>query len=317
MPELKDPHTGRPLMERTLLVANTSNMPVVAREASVYVGITLAEYFRDQGLDVVMVADSTSRWAEALREVAGRLGQMPVEEGYPAYLGSRLAAFYERAGRVETMAGHHGSVTLIGAVSPPGGDFSEPVTSHTKEIIQTFWALSKELADARHYPSVDWLESFSGYIGSAAKWWAENVDPNWERERAEALDLLSASEELQRIVNLVGVEALSSEQRWTLEAAGLIKEGLLQQSAIDEIDSFASPEKQYALLSGLLEIFRQGMKLVKLGAPARRLIQMPLLSQARRWKSQHTSEDIAALKAKIAQIPGEFEKLMLEYEQTA
>ena len=317
MPELKDPHTGRPLMERTLLVANTSNMPVVAREASIYVGITLAEYFRDQGYDVVMVADSTSRWAEALREVAGRLGQMPVEEGYPAYLGSRLAAFYERAGRVETFAGDHGSVTLIGAISPPGGDFSEPVTSHTKEIIQTFWALSKELADARHYPAVDWLESFSGYVGSAAKWWAENVDPNWESARAEALDLLAASEELQRIVNLVGVEALSSEQRWTLEATGLIKEGLLQQSATDEMDSFASPEKQFALLAALLDIYRQGMKLVRLGAPARRLLQMPLLAQARRWKSQHASEDIAALKARIAAIPDAFNPLIEEYASTA
>jgi V/A-type H+-transporting ATPase subunit A len=313
MPELKDPHTGRPLMERTLLVANTSNMPVVAREASIYVGITLAEYFRDQGYDVVMVADSTSRWAEALREVAGRLGQMPVEEGYPAYLGSRLAAFYERAGRVETLSGDHGSVTLIGAVSPPGGDFSEPVTSHTKEIIQTFWALSKELADARHYPSVDWLESFSGYVNSAAKWWAENVDPGWEGERAQALDLLAASEELQRIVNLVGVEALSSEQRWTLEAAGLIKEGLLQQSATDDVDSFASPEKQFALLAAMLEIYRQGMKLVKLGAPARRLIQMPLLGQARRWKSQHKSDDLAALKEKIARIPDAFEQIARDY----
>ena len=317
MPELKDPHTGRPLMERTLLVANTSNMPVVAREASIYVGITLAEYFRDMGYDVVMVADSTSRWAEALREVAGRLGQMPVEEGYPAYLGSRLAAFYERAGRVETLNGDHGSVTLIGAVSPPGGDFSEPVTSHTKEIIQTFWALSKELADARHYPSVDWLESFSGYVPSAAKWWAENIDAGWEAARGQALDLLAASEELQRIVNLVGVEALSSEQRWTLEAAGLIKEGLLQQSATDEIDSFASPEKQFALLSALLEIFRHGMRLVKLGAPARRLIQMPLLAQARRWKSQHKSDDLAALKAKIDRIPAEFELVAQDYEPTA
>ena len=316
MPELKDPHTGRPLMERTLLVANTSNMPVVAREASIYVGITIAEYFRDQGYDVVMVADSTSRWAEALREVSGRLGQMPVEEGYPAYLGSRLAAFYERAGRVENLAGGHGSVTLIGAVSPPGGDFSEPVTSHTKEIIQTFWALSKELADARHYPAVDWLESFSGYVPAAAKWWAENVDPGWEAARGEALDLLAASEELQRIVNLVGVEALSSEQRWTLEAAGLIKEGLLQQAATDEIDSFASPEKQYALLSALLEIYRQGMKLVKLGAPARRLIQMPLLAQARRWKSQYKSEELPKLKEKISRIPAEFEQIALDYEQS-
>lgn len=317
MPELKDPHTGRPLMERTLLVANTSNMPVVAREASIYVGVTLAEYFRDQGYDVVMVADSTSRWAEALREVAGRLGQMPVEEGYPAYLGSRLAAFYERAGRVETLSGDHGSVTLIGAVSPPGGDFSEPVTSHTKEIIQTFWGLSKELADARHYPAVDWLESFSGYVPSAANWWAENVDPGWEAARSDALDLLAASEELQRIVNLVGVEALSSEQRWTLESAGLIKEGLLQQSATDEIDSFSSPEKQFALLTALLEIYRQGMKLVKLGAPARRLIQMPLLSEARRWKSQHKSEDIAALREKIARIPAQFEQIAMDYEQAA
>ncbi|HNQ04442.1 MAG TPA: V-type ATP synthase subunit A [Thiobacillaceae bacterium] len=316
MPELKDPHTGRPLMERTLLVANTSNMPVVAREASIYVGITLAEYYRDQGYDVVMVADSTSRWAEALREVAGRLGQMPVEEGYPAYLGSRLAAFYERAGRVETLAGAHGSVTLIGAVSPPGGDFSEPVTSHTKEIIQTFWALSKELADARHYPAVDWLESFSGYVPSAARWWAENVDPGWARARGEALDLLAASEELQRIVNLVGVEALSSEQRWTLEAAGLIKEGLLQQSATDATDSFASPEKQYTLLAALLEIYRHGLRLVKLGAPARRLIQMPLLAQARRWKSQHSSGEVAALRERIARIPGEFERIALDYERS-
>ena len=315
MPKLTDPHTGRPLMERTLLVANTSNMPVVAREASIYVGITIAEYFRDQGYDVVLVADSTSRWAEALREVAGRLGQMPVEEGYPAYLGSRLAAFYERAGRVETLCGEHGSVTLIGAVSPPGGDFSEPVTSHTKEIVQTFWALSKELADARHYPAVDWLESFSGYVPSAARWWAENVDPDWEVTRSEALNLLAGSEELQRIVNLVGVEALSSEQRWTLEASILIKEGLLQQSATDETDSFASPEKQFALLAALIEIYYQGMKLVKLGVPARRLIQMPLLAQARRWKSQHGSDDLAALKEKTDRIQAEFEHVALDYEQ--
>ena len=313
MPALRDPHSGRPLMERTLLIANTSNMPVVAREASIYVGITLAEYFRDQGHDVVMVADSTSRWAEALREVSGRLGQMPVEEGYPAYLGTRLASFYERAGRVETLAGEHGSVTIIGAVSPPGGDFSEPVTSHTKEIIQTFWALSKELADARHYPAVDWLESFSDHVPAAAKWWAQHVDPGWAAARAEALDLLATSEELQRIVNLVGVEALSGEQRWTLESAGLIKEGLLQQSATDEIDSFASPEKQFILLSALLRIYREGMQLVHLGAPARRLLGLPLLSQARRWKSQHGSDDLAALKEKVARIPVDFAEIAVDF----
>lgn len=313
MPELADPVTGRPLMERTLLIANTSNMPVVAREASVYVGITIAEYFRDQGYDVVMVADSTSRWAEALREVAGRLGLMPVEEGYPAYLGSRLSAFYERAGRVETLAGGFGSVTLIGAVSPPGGDFSEPVTRHTKAIIRTFWALSKELADARHYPAVDWLESFSGYVGEAAGWWAREVDPGWAAARARALELLSESEELQRIVNLVGVEALSSEQRWTLEAAHLIKEGLLQQAATDAVDSFASPEKQFVLLSALLEIYAQGMQLVQRGVPVQRLLQMPLLSQARRWKSRYGSEAVAELRQQAAEIPAVFARLGAEY----
>ncbi len=239
-PELEDPYTGRKLMERTLLVANTSNMPVVAREASIYVGVTIAEYFRDQGYDVVMLADSTSRWAEALREVAGRLGQMPVEEGYPAYLASRLAAFYERAGRVETLHGARGSVSLIGAVSPPGGDFSEPVTSHTKEIIQPFWARSKDLADARHYPAIDWVGSFSDHVAGAAKWWADNVSGAWEERRARALALLSRDAELSRIVNLVGPEALSHSQRWELESAALVKEAVLQQSALDEIDTFTS-----------------------------------------------------------------------------
>jgi V/A-type H+-transporting ATPase subunit A len=313
LPKLTDPYSGRPLMERTLLVANTSNMPVVAREASVYVGLTIAEYFRDQGYDVVMVADSTSRWAEALREVAGRLGQMPVEEGYPAYLGSRLAAFYERAGRVETLSGDHGSVTLIGAVSPPGGDFSEPVTSHTKEIIQTFWALSKELADARHYPAIDWLESFSGYVGQAAQWWAENVNPGWEGARARALQLLSESEELSRIVNLVGVEALSSEQRWSLESAELIKEALLQQSAIDEVDSYAAPEKQYLLLAGLLEIHVQGLKLIGMGVPARRLLELPVMHEARRWKTRFGHDDMTLLKERVAGLAGDFVKLEEEY----
>ena len=237
-PSLIDPHTGRSLMERTLLVANTSNMPVVAREASIYVGVTMAEYYRDQGYDVVMVADSSSRWAEALREVGGRLGQMPVEEGYPAYLASRLAAFYERAGCVDTLSDKQGSVTLIGAVSPPGGDFSEPVTSHTKEIVSTFWALSKELADARHYPAVGWTDSFSGYVGTAGQWWKKEVGPGWKKKRAEAMGLLTQADELARIVNLVGPEALSSQQRWSLEGAMLIKEGVLQQSALDPVDTY-------------------------------------------------------------------------------
>lgn len=291
-PGLIDPHTNRSLMERTFLVANTSNMPVVAREASIYVGVTMAEYYRDQGYDVVMVADSTSRWAEALREVAGRLGQMPVEEGYPAYLASRLAAFYERAGSVNTLGGGNGSVSLIGAVSPPGGDFSEPVTSHTKEIIRTFWALSKSLADARHYPSVSWLDSFSDYEARAAEWWAQHVDSGWARRRIQALALLAQADELERIVNLVGPEALSSSQRWVLESSGLIKEAVLQQSALDPVDSYCSPQKQFRLLDMVLEFHDYGTELVDLGVPVEQLQTLPVVGQLKRLKSTYTSDEL-------------------------
>jgi len=312
-PQLTDPYTGRLLMERTLLVANTSNMPVVAREASIYMGVTLAEYYRDQGYDVVMVADSISRWAEALREVAGRLEQMPVEEGHPAYLASRLSAFYERAGRVQTLAGGYGSVSLIGAVSPPGGDFSEPVTSHTKEIVQAFWALSKELADARHYPAIDWTESYSGYVDAAAVWWAKNVDPRWSAHRTEALGLLLQSDELARIVNLVGPEALSPAQRWVLEAAAFLKEGLLQQSALDDVDSFCSPERQFALLDLLLDLYHQGRDLLGKGVPVQRLLQLPVLGRARRAKSAYSNGQMDGLKAFAAEMRDAFQPLSLEY----
>ncbi|MDJ0834136.1 MAG: V-type ATP synthase subunit A [Gammaproteobacteria bacterium] len=291
-PQLTDPHTNRSLMERTFLVANTSNMPVVAREASIYVGVTMAEYYRDQGYDVVMVADSTSRWAEALREVSGRLGQMPVEEGYPAYLASRLAAFYERAGSVRTLAGDDGSVTLIGAVSPPGGDFSEPVTSHTKEIIRTFWALSKPLADARHYPAVSWLDSFSEYQLRAAEWWAANVDVNWSARREQALSLLTTAQELERIVNLVGPEALSSAQRWMLESAGLLKEAVLQQSALDPVDSYCSPHKQFKLLDIILCFYDEGADLINLGVPVEQLQSLPLIGELKRLKSRYSSDEL-------------------------
>jgi V/A-type H+-transporting ATPase subunit A len=314
-PKLTDPNTGHSLMERTLLVANTSNMPVVAREASIYVGVTLAEYYRDQGYDVVMVADSTSRWAEALREVAGRLGQMPVEEGYPAYLASRLAAFYERAGRVQTLAGNNGSITLIGAVSPPGGDFSEPVTSHTKEIVQTFWALSKELADARHYPAVDWVESFSGYVASCSGWWAEQVDPRWAEQRAAALGILSQAEELARIVNLVGSEALSPQQRWTMQGVALFREGVLQQSALDPVDSYCSPQKQFALLDQMLSIYHQGLKLLELGVPVQELLRLPLLADAQRLKGSYANDQLEELRGFAIQVDSEFERLRNEYAQ--
>jgi V/A-type H+-transporting ATPase subunit A len=301
-------------MERTLLVANTSNMPVVAREASIYVGVTMAEYYRDQGYDVVMVADSTSRWAEALREVGGRLGQMPVEEGYPAYLASRLAAFYERAGRVKTLAGgRSGSVTLIGAVSPPGGDFSEPVTSHTKEIVSTFWALSKELADARHYPAVGWTDSFSGYIGAAGRWWKEEVGPGWKKKRAKAMALLTQADELERIVNLVGPEALSSQQRWSLEGAKLIKEGVLQQSALDPVDSYCPPEKQYVLLDLMLYLYEQGQSLLELEIPVTRLAELPVIGRARRIKTVFSNDRIEELKGFREEIRMAFDRLRDEY----
>jgi V/A-type H+-transporting ATPase subunit A len=314
-PQLKDPYSGRPLMERTLLIANTSNMPVVAREASIYVGITIAEYYRDQGNDVIMLADSTSRWAEALREVSGRLGQMPVEEGYPAYLASRLAAFYERAGRVDTMDCGKGSVSLIGAVSPPGGDFSEPVTSHTKEIIQTFWALSKELADARHYPAIDWVDSFSEDVSTAARWWHKEVDRNWERRRGEALAILARDAELSRIVNLVGPEALSSAQRWVLEGASLIKEGVLQQSALDPVDSFSSPQKQFLLLDLMLSVYDQGAELIDLGVPVQQLASLPVMARLRRCKEQYDSSQIEQLRAFQQEALGSFQAIRSEYAQ--
>ncbi len=312
-PQLQDPNTGRGMMERTLLVANTSNMPVVAREASIYVGMTMAEYFRDQGYDVVMLADSTSRWAEALREVAGRLGHMPVEEGYPAYLGSRLAAVYERAGRVETLDGARGSVTLIGAVSPPGGDFSEPVTSHTKEIIGTFWALSKELADARHYPSVDWVDSFSQDVSIAAGWWAKEISGAWSKRRTEALSLLARDAELSRIVNLVGPEALSSAQRWELEGAALIKEAVLQQSALDDADSYCSPRKQFELLELVMQVFDRGRELITLGAPVQELAEHPMLARIRRAKSTWRSDEIDQIAAFASEVYQALEALRSEY----
>ncbi len=312
-PKLQDPYSGRYLMERTLLVANTSNMPVVAREASIYLGLTVAEYYRDQGYDVVMLTDSTSRWAEALREVAGRLGQMPVEDGYPAYLASRLAAIYERAGRVESLGGGAGSVTLIGAVSPPGGDFSEPVTAHTKEITQAFWALSKELADARHYPAIDWVGSFSEHVEAAASWWHQNIGNKWQQRRAEALALLSRDAELSRIVNLVGPEALSSAQRWELEGAALIKEGLLQQSALEPADSFASPEKQYLLLKMMLLIFHKGAELIELGVPVQELSQLPLLAEARRAKQRYSSTQVEQIRELNETFIQTFERIRMEY----
>jgi V/A-type H+-transporting ATPase subunit A len=238
---------------------------------------------------------------------------MPVEEGYPAYLGSRLAAVYERAGRVQTLDGQRGSVTLIGAVSPPGGDFSEPVTSHTKEIIQTFWALSKELADARHYPSVDWVDSFSQDVPIAASWWAQEISGAWSQRRAQALSLLARDAELSRIVNLVGPEALSSAQRWELEGAALIKEAVLQQSALDEADSYCSPQKQFRLLELVMRVFDQGMELIGLGAPIQELAEHPVMARIRRAKSTWRSEDGEQMAAFSTEVYQALSALRSEY----
>jgi V/A-type H+-transporting ATPase subunit A len=264
-PTYKDPWTGRPLMERTILIANTSNMPVAAREASIYVGITMAEYYRDMGYDVLLVADSTSRWAEALREIAGRLEEMPAEEGYPSYLASRLAEFYERAGRVRAMGSPErlGSVTVVGAVSPPGGDFTEPVTTHTRRFTKVFWALDTALAYSRHYPAINWILSYSAYAETVEGWWRKNVDERWAEYRKVVMDILIRENALREIVRLVGTEGLSEQDKLVLETARLIKDGLLKQNAFDPIDTFTTPQKQVALMRMFVEFYRAASEAIK------------------------------------------------------
>jgi V/A-type H+/Na+-transporting ATPase subunit A len=250
-PELEDPKTGKPLMERTVLIANTSNMPVAAREASVYTGITIAEYFRDMGYDVSLMADSTSRWAEAMREISSRLEEMPGEEGYPAYLAARLSEFYERAGRVENLNGTSGSVSVIGAVSPPGGDFSEPVTQNTLRIVKVFWALDAKLSQRRHFPAINWLNSYSLYLDSLRDWYDKEVSPEWNPLRSWAMEVLQKEAELQEIVQLVGSDALPDEEQVTIEVARMIREIFLQQNAYDAVDTFCPMSKQYDMMKAI------------------------------------------------------------------
>jgi V/A-type H+-transporting ATPase subunit A len=266
-PEYKDPWTGRPLMERTILIANTSNMPVAAREASIYVGVTMAEYYRDQGYDVLLVADSTSRWAEALREIAGRLEEMPAEEGYPSYLASRIAEFYERAGRVIAAGDPRriGSVTIGGAVSPPGGDFTEPVTSHTRRFVRVFWALDTALAYSRHYPAINWLISYSAYADTVSEWWKKNVDSSWSEDRKRALEILYRENEVREIVRLVGTEGLSESDKLILFTARLLKDGFLKQNAFDPIDAFSEPRRQYKMLRSILTVHEAISALISQG----------------------------------------------------
>lgn len=265
-PVLEDPRSGKPLMERTILIANTSNMPVAAREASIYTGITLAEYYRDMGYDVALMADSTSRWAEALREISGRLGEIPAEEGFPAYLPTRIAEFYERAGKVTTLGGTQGSISIIGAVSPPGGDFTEPVTRHTKRFIRCFWALDQQLARSRHFPAISWIDSYSEYGDEVKEWYATNVNPAWGTLREKTREILAQDDKIQQIIRLVGEDVLPDDQKLTALTASLLKNGYLQQGAFGP-DSYCPPEKGLAILDLLLGFYEKADNLLKRGCP--------------------------------------------------
>ena len=285
-PELLDPKTGHSLMERTVLIANTSDMPVAAREASIYTGITIAEYFRDMGYSVALMADSTSRWAEALREMSGRLEEMPGEEGYPAYLGSRLAQFYERAGRVITLGSkeQEGSLSVIGAVSPPGGDISEPVSQATLRIVKVFWGLDAGLAYKRHVPAVNWLTSYSLYVDTMTNWFKENVAEDWMDLRARVMALLQEESELEEIVKLVGMDALSNTDRIKLEAARSIREDFLHQNAFHEVDTYSTLKKQYHMMQLVMAYFDKSTEALKQGANLNLLINMPIRERIGRFK---------------------------------
>jgi len=297
-PELEDPNTGGPLMDRTVLIANTSNMPVAAREASVYTGITLAEYYRDQGYDVSLMADSTSRWAEAMREISSRLEEMPGEEGYPAYLAARLSEFYERAGRVTSLCGEDGSVTVIGAVSPPGGDFSEPVTQNTLRIVKVFWALDSKLAHRRHFPAINWLNSYSLYNRQLETWYNEHAGAGWSENIATAMAVLQEEDKLQDIVQLVGSDALPEDQQLTLVVARLLREFYLQQNAFHVVDTFCAIADQAAYLDIILQFKTLAEKALAAGATLAQLEGLPVLEELGRAKFE---PDFAELLPKLKQ----------------
>jgi V/A-type H+-transporting ATPase subunit A len=315
-PELEDPKTGRPLMERTVLIANTSNMPVAAREASVYTGITIAEYYRDMGYDVSLMADSTSRWAEAMREISSRLEEMPGEEGYPAYLSARLSEFYERAGRVESLAGLNGSITIIGAVSPPGGDFSEPVTQNTLRIVKVFWALDAKLAQRRHFPSINWLSSYSLYTKGLADWYNDNVSPEWVKLRDNAMDMLQQEAELQEIVQLVGSDALPPDQQLTLEITRMIREIFLQQNAFHPVDTFCPMDRQYKLLETIQKFADKANAALESGVTMQDIVKLE--SKDELGKVRFDEDFEGALKKVIDKMEDEFDSLKSEdYAATA
>ena len=310
-PHLIDPRSGRPLMERTVLVANTSNMPVAAREASIYTGVTIAEYYRDMGFDVVLVADSTSRWAEALREMSGRLEEMPAEEGYPSYLASRLAEFYERAGRVRALGSpeRSGSVTIVGAVSPSGADFTEPVTTHTIRFIKTFWALDTRLAYSRHYPSINWMQSYSGYLEDVSKWWKQNVSAEWYGLRAESYNILQREDTLKEIVRLLGPEALPDEEKLVLEVARMIKIGILQQNSFDKVDTYCSPQKQLKQVRLMVQFYKNSQKALRDGVSLVDIRAMPVITSLLKAKFEVTDEEVSKLDTMEQEMNDQFSKL--------
>jgi V/A-type H+-transporting ATPase subunit A len=314
-PKLIDPLTGRSLMERTVLIANTSNMPVSAREASIYTGATLAEYYRDQGYDVAVMADSTSRWAEALRELSGRMEEMPAEEGFPAYLPTRIAEFYERAGAMNTLAGRSGSVSIVGAVSPPGGDFSEPVTQHTKRFVRCFWALDRQLANARHYPAISWLESYSEYVEEVTPWWEQKVGSDWTADRAEILDLLNREVRLQQVVKLVGPDALPDSQRFIIEVCTLFKNAFLQQNAFDDVDRYSSVEKQTRMLAIILTYWRRGAEAIRRGMTLVRLRRMKVLQDVVKMKFTIANDDLRGFDKLAARLERSLDQLEEIYEE--
>ena len=309
-PALKDPKTGEALMKRTVLIANTSDMPVAAREASIYTGITIAEYFRDMGLNVAIMADSTSRWAEALREMSGRLEEMPGEEGYPAYLSSRLAEFYERAGIVKTLGSDErvGSITAIGAVSPAGGDLSEPVAQATLRIVKVFWGLSSSLAYRRHFPAIDWLVSYSLYADRLAAWYTRNASPDFNELRAFAIRILQEEAELDEIVRLVGADSLSYQDRLTLETAKSIREDFLHQNAFHETDTYTSIAKQVRMLRLIREYHRLGAEALAAGAAYEKLVNLPVREKIGRAKYIAES-DLAAFDGIMEQLKREMREL--------
>ncbi len=300
-PKLVDERNGRPLIERTVMIANTSNMPVPAREVSIYTGVTIAEYYRDMGYSVAVMADSTSRWAEALRELASRLGDMPAEEGFPPYLGTRLAEFYERAGLVETLSGKDGDITIIGAVSPPGGDFSEPVTQHTSRFVRCFWALDKTLADARHYPSISWIDSYTEYLTDIEDWW-KNLDPQWLTTRNEVMNILLEDHRLEQVVKLVGSDALPPPEQYILFCAEMIKNAFLQQNSFDPQDKFCSPEKQLKILASLLILYKKGLEQVRAGVAVKDIAALDIVSEIVRLKSEIPNQELARIDAYVQRL---------------